>query len=1701
MANIIINNPSPYSITTSNFNDDFETHGWKGLSATSYFEESGIILVAGKAYPKLRYVGPSNFDTSTGEILILKSGDILKKGTIYYIKKPNNENTSATFSSASFIKRSFAGKDYIYSVRNEIDSVYNYAIGKNKKNPTYEEFQPYEPINLEDIGITITEYSQKYSSSKISDAIDGTTYTCSSWEDILNHADSISGYPVNGKFTEEDIGNVQITATFNSTTFTWDLVVLDFTNEIYTIEEKMNADFKIYQGKVVDNKFLNSFKVVKTRSNDYYSISIDVYDCLELNKMSTTILENSNAQVRKFTFDYSFDNKTITKSIDYNLVFIIPYEFGKIIIKNKYELGNIINLDNIEVKGALVYQDLTTLSLADIDYLSNPYVGCTLGNSRIYRIDDNTPAEFTMSYLLRTKYFGTLYYTFPCYVEGKSDSYIDSIVLANAKTNFKYNEILDFGAESQLLCYNDEGKLLNTISYSDFSSTITEVDPRYGKIVNYENGFFIDEPLVLVSKAGTKSINHEIKFSFSENTLILDTSNMNKLVYIDDNFVDFSYEGLVAKIRYHNQGKIEEKNISLSNLVFSHDNIDTTIDTKYYNVVVSTTYLGQTVSGTIKIQCEKIRPVRIEVIGVEDNEKYYDNNLDKFHYPKGISVKMYYNNSSSPIDVNMASELSFYRTQEMTLTLNENSIVKNDTQSSIYFRHKIYSDLIGFYNISFKVDKVTSIILKEEVNIVLGNTLNSLRANFKLQASYQSGLQQDDDFKLYGFKNKDYIMSEQAIVITYDENEYELDSSLIRFTKPKISKIVPDFSKINTSFNNETDSINVKNVKLYVHYENASYVHEVNTYKKVATANNEFCVYCSDLIDYSFDGSQKISLNMNSEYQKEISLVFSVFNIFDTLNTENNAITLGVSILEITDIVGISLVKAYTEYNVGDKFLDSFDDTEILIYYKNSTGQQRKLQIKLNSGFSAINITPLKNTTFYKTDRAKIVKITAATNSQASLEYTIQVNSKMNYTDTNNRTLRVIKQDTYTYGSLVLNDKYLIVDDINTQVVNGIRTLRYDVSIEDIEVYGYLADVYDITKNARVILFKDYIPPIAGENNIVVKYPCYVEGNADYINKCHFGHLFGNNNAKNRLFLSGNADYINCDWHSGAINTSKTEGESISENGDFTYFEDTSYCFYGQTDNAIVGYDIISNDKMVVLKSKSDKEPTIYYRTNGLIQAIDGAGNSQLGLNEQSLYQESYPLVIGNIGAGAVSNKSIINFNGDTLFISSDRQIDGLDIIGIIGDTQRYAYTRSYYVNPLFKNSAFDLSKITMFTNNKYLFVILKDFLLVTHFEKFNSDTKQYEWWKLDIKNVSSMFEYNEKIYYGTNDGKIFRLENGLFQDISKLFVGKGGSILASEGDKDNMVTVSKEVINQLSEENTYYFKPISLSSDETTFMYYQLATINNVNSNCDLYIDVMKNTLEIVGQNDYDRISILRNMLNEKTNYYLNEISAETNSLVSNYYRKYKLKPYLVDDVSRGEMFNLIDVATGEEVDLKKLFRATLCAKLDGESLIQNIYKEKAQFKLFNEYGEINLVRYSNQSVKKAFKAEIKCYSNVKAYYITAPFTLGNLMYDKTIWGWTLTNDTNIKSYVEVCQALNDLDIENMRSLVGIYKSDFGFDLNKVDFEGLNFEKYIIPHKYTFYRPLRVPFICFGFRNYEGTNCVLSSMQIIYTVPIGSVG
>ena len=194
---------------------------------------------------------------------------------------------------------------------------------------------------------------------------------------------------------------------------------------------------------------------------------------------------------------------------------------------------------------------------------------------------------------------------------------------------------------------------------------------------------------------------------------------------------------------------------------------------------------------------------------------------------------------------------------------------------------------------------------------------------------------------------------------------------------------------------------------------------------------------------------------------------------------------------------------------------------------------------------------------------------------------------------------------------------------------------------------GLTSEDGTVIRKAHVILFDDPLNPIEGDGNIEVKFPHYVAGYADKINKCRFGVVYNN-----RLFVSGNPDYKNCDWHSGDVNFSQVEEYNNKAIKDYTYFSDLDYCFYGDNDTAVVGYDIYRDGDLVVVKEGSKHQATLYRRTMKLVNATSADGN----VVGDDLAEAAFPMfdINSNGGVGGISHRSIVNFVGETIVLTKN---------------------------------------------------------------------------------------------------------------------------------------------------------------------------------------------------------------------------------------------------------------------------------------------------------------------------------------------------------------------------------------------------------------------------------------------------------------
>lgn len=1531
----------------------------------------------------------------------------------------------------------------------------------------------------------------------------------------------------------------------NSNVLNWTINVNNYASKTYRLKPKNHNP--LYLGQDCKEDLRDKFSLVyRLESTNYYYIENIINNSLSVSSIKTDYLTGEFDQSGNLADDgmpeiiYTYSGSDLTLSLDESIIgrdytadihyingantlvlnlasfvvkkgatFILPDGMFDDLLQARYDDGTIHSISNV-IDGTANYS-------CNLPYEEDENL------NKIYNVGTNTTsfvitASAKLISGITNASNNTISGTYTVIVSDEYDEEYELIAeLEGAKSSFNPTEILNIGTTAVLNTYNNDGNVVNTYSGSELNSVISTADSNYNKKVS--GVYYKDAFNTVIFNYRHLTFNWQFVVDYSESVLKIDTSSMQVSYFVGGKYgnnVVLNTTGLIIQEVIHKNSeelkKIENETILPNSVTFDlpSGNITSDEELKICNVSYVNKW-NQTLTGTFNLKYVKYKYLSLDIDN-EDTKTYYSNDSDTFHLPVGVTYTVICNdNDNITLDSEDIAKLEYYRDENHMNKLTVGETIIKESDGNVIYVYDPSTETEGQYNITFIPDTIASVDLKDNVNLVLGNTPSKFKTSMVVQVNYISG--RTVETIDYEFIDNSVMMASRDIQIKYQGETFTLTSSKITFVKPVIESISLDTSNFKLLYNNTSDEIDCSTLKATVYYENSDYsevclFHNENT----IDGDNQFIVSSTDLVDFKFDGTQVVDIDMESLTSKDVNLTITVRNKFD--NTQTDTTTLTLSIVEIVDITGIAIKKIYNEYHLGESFLNDNDDTTIVVYFKNTENKLSKVEMLLKDALSSLNIYPYKGTVFNAVDKNKTVTIKSATNSNVVAEYNIQVSANYNYSDRSTKRLVAVHVNSFVYEGTNYFDKYLLVSDVdeegnnNTVIdsVTGERVLASGKTLSSIKKYGYLEDIFDTSKSARVILFEDYIPPIDGQNNITVTYPCYDDKNADKINKCHFGILFGNNNARNRLFVSGNPDVPNCDWHSGEIDSNYVEDTNMV-NGNLGYFEDLSYCYYGETDNEVIGYDIVSNDKLLVLKNYSDKETTVYFRTPVLVTAINGSGTQVSGVNGETLYQEEFSLSKGNNSVAGISNKSIVNFNGDTLFLSHDKSLCGLDLTGIIGDNQRYANSRSYYIDKDLMN--YDLSNALVWTDNNYLLICLADKTYLTHYQTLSNS--QYEWWVMDVKDVQAIVKLDNQLYFGDSNGHFKTFTNG-FDDIDKIFIGEGESMPITIGETSDTIQVTEELINQISESydeaNPCKFE-VNNNYEDDRAIFYQLAyASNDEESYSDLFIDAENNCFVLKDSDNY--YSILTSIIEDKA-IYINHLEGENDigcyvgDPIGTYYKKYYLRKFISDSVTMfNDAYKLYDYETNEEVSIANLYRCGLCYRLDDEYDVINIDNENATFQLSLNGKLVNLVRYASQSIVRSFSGVIKKYHPVEAYFVTKPFDFGSLSSLKTIWSITLSNDTNIPSELEVSYISNKIPTNNSKSLafIPISKDLMGLDFEEMSFRAFDLDKNLVPRTYTTQRTLGfVKYLTFAFKNYNSTNSVLTSIEVIYTTPYPSYG
>lgn len=246
--------------------------------------------------------------------------------------------------------------------------------------------------------------------------------------------------------------------------------------------------------------------------------------------------------------------------------------------------------------------------------------------------------------------------------------------------------------------------------------------------------------------------------------------------------------------------------------------------------------------------------------------------------------------------------------------------------------------------------------------------------------------------------------------------------------------------------------------------------------------------------------------------------------------------------------------------------------------------------------------------------------------------------------------------------------------------------------------------------------------PVLGRDNVEITFKKVIEDNYSKINNCTIATLYGYEGNGNRIFISGNKDLPNYDYWCEQENP--------------LYWPDENFARIGV--EPIVGYSRLNDGTLAILKNQSDTDCTIYYRNYNLLNNV-----------------EVFPLNDGVKNIGCISSSSINNLLNDPLMLTSQ------GIYAIIGNNgEKFAMQRSYYINGKLLNEENLENAISIVVDGKYYLginnhIYVADSRYLSYPKHAKTEQYQYEWWFLDGIPARVFFSWNNKLYFGTEDGKI----------------------------------------------------------------------------------------------------------------------------------------------------------------------------------------------------------------------------------------------------------------------------------------------------------------------------------------------------------
>ena len=250
---------------------------------------------------------------------------------------------------------------------------------------------------------------------------------------------------------------------------------------------------------------------------------------------------------------------------------------------------------------------------------------------------------------------------------------------------------------------------------------------------------------------------------------------------------------------------------------------------------------------------------------------------------------------------------------------------------------------------------------------------------------------------------------------------------------------------------------------------------------------------------------------------------------------------------------------------------------------------------------------------------------------------------------------------------------------------------------------------------------------------------------------------FGASGNMDRLFVAG--------WDK------MREYEFWSDIDNPLYFPDTNYACLGDEDTAIMGWSRINNNQLAIHKNSNGSDPTVYIQSASISQNMAQVEDAKSGtLQLLSTFSVKFPVTEGPAGDGVISPRAFGVLCGEPLALS-EKGVFATKYVSDIAADVRYAVPRSYYINPKLKECDLSDAEAIVFNNRYYLSLGDGRVFVADGAQRYavggDSDESSFEWFPWDNVPARIWWVSDDRLYFGTADGRICRFTDG-FMDIDK---------------------------------------------------------------------------------------------------------------------------------------------------------------------------------------------------------------------------------------------------------------------------------------------------------------------------------------------